>query len=47
MVDKITGTPGDPGIQYVPGGNELKVDYAFREINYFESNPVFAVAIVF
>ena len=43
----IYGMTAGLGIKYQTGGLELNVDYAFREVDYFESNHVFSVSIGF
>jgi len=43
----IFGLTAGAGINYQMGGMELKVDYAFRDVEYFEANHVFALTIGF
>jgi hypothetical protein len=43
----IYGLTAGLGIKYLTGGLELKIDYAYRDVDVFDSNHVFAVAIGF
>lgn len=43
----IFGLTAGAGINYQMGGVDLKFDYAFRDVKYFDANHVFAVTIGF
>lgn len=43
----IFGLTAGAGISYNMGGVDLKVDYAFRDVDYFDANHVFALTVGF
>lgn len=45
--DFIYGMTAGVGLKYSTAGIDLKFDYAFREVEYFDSNHIFSVSIGF
>ena len=43
----IYGLTAGAGINYDVGGLDLKIDYAYRDVKYFNANHVFAVTLGF
>jgi hypothetical protein len=45
--DYIYGLTAGAGINYDVGGLDLKIDYAYRDVKYFNANHIFAVTLGF
>jgi hypothetical protein len=43
----IYGLTAGAGISYDVGGIDVKIDYAFRDVKYFDGNHIFSVSLGF